>query len=386
MLMESMELERGITSGAWSLHPFLSAAQRAALNRWLLLGLVLSLSLAVVACSGLSNNDSDQTLTITDIPDQEVLVSMSRSLQVMVTGNADAVMYRVSPMSTGGATLVINATGQLTIDAASASEVTVDVTVTVKRGSEMDNETFQLSIAPELTVESIADQTIRAGASDNINIQVITAGGLESDTVMYDVTGSVLVRRLVSIDSSGLLTIDASAAGGAAAAPVVVSATNSRTTVTDSFVLTITPLVLMIRVTDAFGDQVSECDLVEGDIASFHNIGITGPPVVTALRWRIEPTGGIMDGDVTDSLGFPYGEVGVVYSMFITPLGGGLDISLRTRDDGTPNPDGRTLTISILPSLTNGYQLPTTAGMGYTIGPGGNVQVVCSSVDAPPAP
>ena len=350
----------------------------------LLCGIALSLSLGVVACGGSSSssngngpgNGSDPTLAITDIPDQELVIGTSLTLNVAVTGGTGTTSYSVSSTPASEAMLTIDqATDQLTIDATSASAATVEVTVTVEKGSETASETFQLSIVPELTI-SVGDQEL--AARDRLSIPV-TSGGLSDDTVTYSVTESSLAD--IEIDANGLLTIDASGVGTAAAAvPVVVSATNSRgTTVTDSFMLTITPPVLTIGLFRISG-QTSVCNLVEG-AAAMYNIEIIGPPVGTVLRWRIEDSGGIMDGDVVDVLGRPYGNVGEVLSQQLGEVS--LNLILRTRDDGTPNPGGETLTISILPSLDNGYQLPTTAGMGYTIGAGGNVQVVCNSMDAP---
>ena len=364
----------------------------------LLCGIALGLSLGVVACGGSSSssNGSDQTLAITDIPDQELVIGTSLTLNVAVTGGTGTTSYSVSSTPASEATLTIDqATGELTIDATSASAATVEVTVTVEEGGETAEKTFQLSIVPELTI-SVGDQELAARATRDI--RVITTGGLISDTVTgYEVTGSNLVR----IDpNSGLLTIDASGVGTAAAAvTVMVSAMSSRgTTVTGSFMLTITPPVLTIRVTDASANQVSVCSMVEGETASQHAIDITGPPVGTDFRWRIEDSGGIMDDDVTNGIGGSYGNVGEVNSAFDFILSDGVGrvtITLRTIDDGKLTPGGDTLTISILPSLDNGYQLPTTAGTGYTIGTvadvdsGGGavtvqaVQVVCSSVDAP---
>ena len=370
----------------------------------LLCGIALSLSLGVVACGGSSSssngngggpggsgggpggNGSDPTLAITDIPNQELVIGTSLTLNVAVTGGTGTTSYSVSSTPASEATFTIDqATDQLTINASGASEATVEVTVTVEKGSETASETFQLSIVPELTI-SVDDQEL--AARDRLSIPV-TSGGLSDDTVTYSVTESSLAD--IEIDDNGLLTIDASGVGvRAAAVPVMVSAMNDRTTVTDSFMLTITPPVLTIELNDADGNQVSECDIAEGNIGSTHAIEITGPPSGKMLHWRIEDSGGIMDDDVRNIFASSFGDVGEVISGLFSLIGVRIiyRFTFHICDDSTPNPAGRTLIISILPSLADDYQLPTTPGMGYTIGTGGNVQVVCSVVDplSPPPP
>ena len=324
------------------------------------------------------------SVTIVEILDQEVVIGTSRTLDVVAAGGTGTITYSVSPASDSGATFAIDSNGQLTIDATGATEATVDITVSAARGGNTDSETFELSIVPELTVESIADQTLRAGASDNINIQVITAGGLESDTVTYGVTGSVLVGRLVTIDSNGLLTIDASGeAGKDGPDEVTVTVTNPRVTETVRFDLTLDGPELTIQV-NALDEDSSMCALSEGVTGLGDSITVRiSSTALSNLRWQIESAGDFGPNDITDE-----DEVAIPRTLQTTPFPSSIepttkiDLTFRTRNDGTMTfPNAEMFTISILPSSDNRYSLPTTDGEGYTIASNGDVEIVCTSMD-----